>query len=427
MMRTYCFPLLAALLLLPAHSEPATLDRIVAVVNKTAITQFELDRRTASVLQNLARQNVTPPAPDVLRKQVLDRIVTEHVLADYGSDTGVRVDDSQLDRAIERIAQQNKMTVPQFKAALEKEGGAYDEFREEVRNDMLMQHLRERDVDGKVYVTESEVDQYMSANKDQAQNEREFHLAHILIQVPEGASPDVVTAKQRRINDAMQALAGGKPFADVAAAYSEAGDALQGGDLGWRSSGRLPPLFLDAIAKIHDGQTTGVIRSPAGYHILKLVAERDRNAKEIIKQTHVEHILIKVNELTSESDGKTRIQEIRERIVNGASFEEQAKLFSEDITASKGGDLDWISPGDTVPEFEQAMNGMTPGDVSQPIRSPYGWHLIKVIERRDQDVTRDHERLRVRNELRERKADEQYDDWVRQERNRAYIEIFDDK
>ncbi|WP_265583909.1 peptidylprolyl isomerase [Chitinimonas koreensis] len=234
----------------------------------------------------------------------------------------------------------------------------------------------------------------------------------------------MVNQKQQRAAEAARQLAAGKPFAEVAAAYSDAADALQGGDLGWRTAGRLPPMFLEALDQLGPGQTTSIMRSPAGFHIVKLAEKRQRDGKEVIRQTHARHILVKVNELTSDTDAKARIQEIRDRLINGGlKFEEQAKLHSEDGSAQKGGDLDWISPGDTVPEFEQAMNGLNPGDLSEPVRTPFGWHLIQVIERRDQDVTRERERVRVRMELRDRKADDQYEDWVRQQRDTAFVEI----
>ncbi|WP_374351760.1 peptidylprolyl isomerase [Chitinimonas sp.] len=410
-------------------ADPVMLDRVVAVVNKSAITEQELQVRMATFSRNLAKQNVPPPPPDAMRKQVLELMVTERVLTDYAADTGLRVDDTQIDRTLERIAEQQKMTLPQFKAQLEQEGTRFAQFREEVRQDMTIQRLREREVDNRVYVTDAEIDQYLQANKNAGQNEQEFQLAHILINLPEGASPDVLAGKQKRAELAARELAAGKPFAQVAATYSEANDALSGGDLGWRSAGRLPPMFLDAVSRLAPGGTTRIMRSPAGFHILKLVDKRVRDGKEIVSQTHARHILIKVNEGTSDSDAKARITEIRDRLVNGGKkFEEEAKLHSEDGSASKGGDLDWLSPGDTVPEFDTAMNALKPGELSQPIRSPFGWHLIEVVGRRDQDVTRDHERLRVRNELRDRKADQQYEEWVQQQRDRAFVDVrLDDK
>ncbi|GAB3260718.1 peptidylprolyl isomerase family protein [Chitinimonas naiadis] len=421
--------LMALSTLVPAvAAEPVTLDRIVAVVNKSVVTENELNTRIQSVKANMARQKVAMPPEDVLRRQVLDRLVSERVLLDYAGDTGLRIDDRQLDQTVERIAEQNKLTVPQFKLALEREGTSYSGFRDQIRQDMLIQRLREREVDSRVFVTDAEIDQYLAANKDQDRAEKEYRLAHILIAIPEGAGQDVVAAKQKRVEEAARQLAAGKPFAEVAASFSEAGDALQGGELGWRSAGRLPPVFLDAIDKLSNGGVTPILRSPAGFHLIKLAEKRQRDGKEIIKQTHARHILIKVNELNSDSDAKARIDDLRNRILKGEKFEELAKLHSEDGSAQKGGDLDWISPGDTVPEFETAMNALNPGDLSEAVRSPFGWHLIQVIERREQDVTKDKERTRVRMELRDRKADEQYEDWIRQQRDTAFVELrLDDK
>ncbi|MGQ5521680.1 peptidylprolyl isomerase [Chitinimonas sp. PSY-7] len=415
--------LIVAVLCLSANAEPMSLDRIVAVVNKSVITENELSTRVQTVVQNFARQKVSPPADDVLRRQVLDRMVNERVQADFAADTGLRVDDRQLDQTVERIAEQNKLSLPQFRQALEKEGTSFKTFREQIRQDLLLQRLREREVDSRVFVTDVEVDQYLTANKDAAHAEQEYKLSHILVAIPEGAAPDVVAQRGQRAETALRALTSGKPFAEVAAGFSDAGDALQGGDLGWRSAGRLPPLFLEAVNPLEAGQHTSILRSPAGFHIIQLNEKRQRDGKEVVRQTHARHLLVKVNELTSDTDAKQRISEIRDRLVNGLDFAEQAKLHSEDGSASKGGDLDWISPGDTVPDFEQAMNALNPGDISQPVRTQFGWHLIQVIERRDQDVTLDREKVRVRTELRERKADEQFEDWSRQMRDQAFVEL----
>ncbi|PHV12380.1 peptidylprolyl isomerase [Chitinimonas sp. BJB300] len=420
--------LVAAALFLSANAEPVSLDRIVAVVNKSVITEYELNVRIQSVVQNFARQKVSPPANDVLRQQVLERLVNERVQTDFAADTGLRVDDRQLDQTVERIAEQNKLSQVQFRQALEKEGTNFKAFREQIRQDLLLQRLREREVDSRVFVTDVEVDQYLTAAKGSDRAEQEYKLGHILIAIPEGAGPDVVAQRSLRAESARRALDSGKAFAEVAAGFSEAGDALQGGDLGWRSAGRLPPLFLEAVDQLKPGQYTPVLRSPAGFHIIKLSETRQRDGKEVVRQTHARHLLIKVNELTSDTDAKQRISEIRERVVNGVDFAEQAKLHSEDGSAQKGGDLDWISPGDTVPDFEQAMNALNPGDLSQPIKTPFGWHLIQVLERRDQDVTHERQKVRVRTELRERKADEQYEDWSRQMRDQAFVELrLDDK
>ncbi|WP_269531757.1 peptidylprolyl isomerase [Chitinimonas sp. BJYL2] len=404
-------------------ADPKPLDRVVAVVNKSAITEIELNARIRAVTANLARQNVAAPPLATLRQQVLDRMISEKVLIDYANDTGLRIDERQLDQTIERIAEQNKLTLAQFRTALDKEGTSYPAFREQIRQEMVIQRLREREVDNRVYVTDAEVDQYLAGNQDQTRAELEYRLAHILVAIPEGAGPDVIATRQKRAEEAARQIAAGKSFGEVAATFSDAGDALQGGELGWRAAGRLPPAFLQVIDTLPDNGVTQIMRSASGFHLIKLFEKRQRDGKEIVKQTRARHVLIKVNELTSDADAKVRVQELRNRIVGGASFEEIAKLHSEDGSAQKGGDLDWINPGDTVPEFEQAMNQLKASEISEPVRSPFGWHLIQVVERREQDVTKDRQRLRVRSELRDRKADEHYEEWVRQQRDQAFVEL----
>jgi peptidyl-prolyl cis-trans isomerase SurA len=421
-----------ALLLLPLGpqaAEPVTLERIVAVVNKSVITEGELAARVATVSRNLARQGVQLPPADTLRQQVLERLISERVLIDYAADTGIRIDDAQLDRAIDRIAEQNKLTLPQFKAALEKEGVSLASFREDIRNDMMISRLREREVDSRVYVSETEVDQLLASQKDQAKAETEYRLSHILVAVPEGASAEQTAARQRRAEAALQEIKAGKAFAQVAATYSDAPDALSGGDLGWRGAGRLPPDILAAVDALQPGGVTPIIRSAVGFHILKLMEKRVDDGKVIVDQSRIRHILVKVNEVMADADARAKILEIRDRIQQGAKFEEQARLYGEDGTAPKGGELGWVSPGDPIdPDFMAAANALKVNELSQPVRTPFGWHLIEVMERRKQDVTVERQRVKAQMQLRERKADEQYEDWVRQLRDRAFVENrLDDK
>lgn len=406
---------------LPLAAAPETLDRVVAVVNKSAITEQELEAKVASVTRNMRQQKINPPPAAELRRQVLDRMITDRVLFDIASETGLRIDEVQLDRAVDKIAEQNKLSQVQLRAALERDGVSMTRFREDIRKEMLVTRLREREVNNRVFITDAEVDQFQQQKGSRA--DQEYRLSHIVVVIPEGATPEQILARQRKMEAASRALAAGTPFAEVTARYSEGNDALNGGSLGWRAEGRLPPAFLEALTKLTPGQYTPILRSPAGFHILQLNEKRVRDNTEIIQQTFARHILVKVNELTSDNDAKNRITQIHERIQNGASFTEQAKLYSEDNSAKKGGDLDWISPGDTVPEFEQAMNALQPGQLSAPVRSPFGWHIIQVVERRTQDVTQERARARIRMELRARKADEQYEEWVRQQRDSAFVEL----
>ncbi|MBS0310187.1 MAG: peptidylprolyl isomerase, partial [Proteobacteria bacterium] len=253
--------------------------------------------------------------------------------------------------------------------------------------------------------------------------ETEYNFAHILVTVPENASPEQIQARHARAEDIVAQLAKGADFAQMSASYSDASNALQGGEFGWRASGKIPTLFADALKSMQPGQISPILRSSNGFHILKLIDKRGLDATLTVTQTHARHILIKTNELTSEADARNRLLQLKERIENGAKFEDMARLQSEDASASKGGDLGWINPGDTVPEFEKAMNALKPGQISDPIQTPFGWHLIQVLERRNQDVTQERQKLLARQAIRERKGDEAFQDWVRQIRDAAYVEI----
>jgi peptidyl-prolyl cis-trans isomerase SurA len=407
----------------PAPHAVVPLDRVIAVVNDEALTRYDLEEQKRTVLQQMRAQKVRPPPEDVLDKQLLERLVTQRALMQYAKETGIRIDDVQVERTIQRIAQENKMTPAQFRQAVEREGISFDKYRDEIRNEITLQRLREREVDSRISVSDAEVDNFLATIASQAGGETEYHLAHVLVIVPEQASPEQIEAKRRRAEEALKQIQGGAEFSQVAAGFSDAPDALKGGDLGWRAPARLPTVFAEQVRSMKPGEVSGVLRSPAGFHIVKLEDTRSRNQPTVVEQTHARHILIKVNEITSESEAKIKIDRIKDRIDTGASFEDQARLNSEDASASKGGDLGWISPGDTVPDFEQAMAKLKPGQVSAPVRTPFGWHLIEVLERRTQDVTAERQREQARTAMRQRKSEEAFQEWVRQIRDRAYVEF----
>ena len=330
-----------------------------------------------------------------------------------------------LDRAVARIAEQNRMSLQEFRATLEREGTPYARFREEIREEIMMQRLREREVDNKIQITESEVDNYLA--EQGAPQGQEFQLAHILVRTPENASPEQIAERRKRAEDVLQQLRAGGDFAKLAATYSDAPDALNGGDLGWRNQDRLPQLFVNSISELKQGEVSPIIKSPNGFHIIKLNGKRSASVVKAsgnsVQQTHVRHILIKVNQIVTPADAKRKLTELKQRLDNNAAkFEDLAKLFSNDLSASRGGDLGWIYPGDTVPEFERAMDALKPGEVSEPIESPFGYHLIQVMERKKDDVSQERQRLIARQAIRERKLDEATQDWLRQLRDRAYVE-----
>ena len=413
----------------PAPAAPATtqrsipLDRVVAIVNDEALTQHEINEQKRAVLAQMKAQNVAPPPSDVLEKQLLERLITERAVLQFAKESGVRVDDTQVERTIQRIAQDNKLSADEFRKAIAQEGISYAQYREDIRNEILVQRVREREVDARITVSDAEVDAFLASQNAQSGGDIEYRLAHILVIVPDQASPEQVEAKRKRAEEALKQIKDGADFAQVAAGYSDAQDALQGGSLGWRAPGRLPTVFAEKIRTMKVGDVSDVLRSATGFHIVKVQETRSRNAPTVVEQTRARHILIKVNEVVSESEGKARIDRIRDRLETGAKFEDQAKLNSEDASSVKGGDLGWLSPGDTVPDFEAAMNKLKIGEISQPVRTQFGWHIIQVNERRTQDITAERQREQARTALRQRKADEAFQEWLRQTRDRAYVEI----
>jgi peptidyl-prolyl cis-trans isomerase SurA len=328
-----------------------------------------------------------------------------------------------LERAIGRVADNNRMTLEALRNALDKDGIPWRRFRDEIRTELLLQRLREREVDSRIVVTEAEVDNFIATNPD-AFSGREYRLAHILLRAPEGASPAQLDALLARAKQIQRRLEEGEDFAAVAASVSDAPDAMNGGELGWRSRDRLPAIFAEALETLRPGEVSPILRSAAGVHLIKLLEVRGGElGADSVQQTRVSHILIRTSEVLSDAEAESRLKGLRERIVLGnADFAELAKAHSADPSAAKGGELGWIYPGDTVPEFERAMNALAPGEISEPIRSPFGWHLIKVHERRQQDVSDERKRAMARAALRQRKAEDAFEDWIRQLRDSTYVE-----
>ena len=408
-----------------AADGPMEVDRIVAVVNSEVITRSDLRLRVGQVTRQLSRQGTPLPPANVLERQVLERQIMERLQIQLANETSLRVDDITLDRALGRIADNNKLSMTDFRKALERDGISWERFREEVRNEILLTRVREREVEGRIVISDAEVNNFL-ANPENVVGQEEYNLAPILFRAPEGASPEQLARLRAKAEDVAARVARGEAFDKLAASYSDAPDALSGGNLGWRSAERLPGVFAEAVTSLKPGETTPILRSAAGFHIVKVMDRKGGSqsaAASQVQQTRARHILIKTSEVVSDADARRRLTDLRERVVQGgANFAELAKQHSADISAAKGGDLGWIYPADTVPEFEQAMDALKPGEVSQPVQSPFGWHLILVEERRVQDISDDRKRAAARNALRERKGDEAYQDWLRQLRDRAYVE-----
>ena len=414
------------LLPLPALAQgPALVDRIVAVVNKEVITFSELNAAVASAERQLRRQGTAIPPRAVLERQILERLVLEKAQLQKARDSGIRVDDLQVDRAVQRIAENNKMTLADFRSTLERDKVPFDAWRQDLRDQILLTRLREREVEDRIQVNDSEIDLFLEELKANPARS-EYNVSHILVRVPEGASPERIEEARAKAEKALAEAREGGDFARVAASYSDAPDALEGGSLGWRQHERLPELFAAALAKMKPGEVTEPLRSPAGFHLVKLNDRRDPGASAApVTQTRARHILVRTSEVVSENEARRRLADIRERIVNGkADFAELAKVHSDDAgSAVRGGELDWVYPGDTVPDFERALQELQPGEISQPVKTPFGYHLIQVLERRASDVSQERRRLEARKVLRERKSEDAYQEWLRQLRDSSYVEL----
>ncbi len=398
------------------------LDRIIAVVDQAVITERELIDRTEFIKTQMQKKGAELPQQEVLQKQILERLIVDSLQLQMASQTGIKVDDGQLDKTIERIAQQNNLTLPAFKKALEEDGTQFAKFREDIRNDIVIARLREREVDNKVNISEAEVDNYLTLQENQGDLD-EFNVSQILIRLPEDSAPEDIQAARASTEQVLKALEGGMSFEKASANYSQAPNALDGGVLGWRNGQQLPAQFLDLIKNLQVGGVSRPIRSGNGIHIFKLNERRAAANTLIVEQTHVRHILLKPNEVMSDKEAKLKIDGIKERIDNNTPFADMARQYSEDGSASSGGDLGWLNPGDTVPVFEKTMNELGINEVSQPVRSQFGWHLIEVLERRKQDMSKESRRLKARQEIRTRKAEEAYNDWIREMRDKAFVEL----
>ena len=416
----------------PAVKGGNVIDSIAVVVNDEVITRNELAKRVVAIEQRMKAQNAAMPEPADMQRQVLEAMIVERAQFQLAKEMGMRpIDDTQLDRAIGRIAEQQKMSVQDMRNAMEKEGTPFSVFREEIRNEIMMQRLREHEVDNKIQISEAEVDTYLGAVKAAAVDKVELNIAQILVRIPENSSAEQIAARQARADEVARQIRTGGDFAKIAGTYSDASDALQGGAIGWRDPDRLPPIFAEALGKLKPGQITPVMRSTTGFHIIKLVDKRslaDAVEKNIVQQTRARHILLKVTPALTADQAKRKLVELKERLDNkAAKFEELARLFSNDGSASKGGDLGWMYPGDTVPEFETAMNTLKPGELSGVVETPYGFHLIEVMERKSDDQTKEKQRAAARQVIRDRKLAEATEDWARQVRDRAYVEFRDEK
>lgn len=408
----------------PARSAPRTADYIVAVVNQEVVTASELEQRVARVRQNAERAGARLPAESDLRRQVLDALIDERAIITYARDSGQRVDENELDRAVANVALQNQVTLAQLRQRLGAEGIDYGRFRSNLRDQILIERVREREVQSRIRVTDGEIDALLDTQRARAGAAVQYNIAQILVTVPEGVGDGDVAERRSRLEAALERVKAGEPFEAVAREVSEDANKAQGGVIGLRPADRLPDVFVAAVRSLRPGEVSPtVLRTGAGFHALKLV-ERQDSGPFSVTQTHARHILLRPSAQLSQDAAVRRLAEIKGQIITRArSFEQLARENSEDGSASQGGDLGWASPGQFVPEFEQAMDALAIGGVSDPVVSRFGVHLIQVLERRQVTLDAKQQREQARNVLREQKFDEAYQDWLRDLRARAYIEM----
>ncbi len=415
---------LGVTLLWPAAEVMAqSLDAIVAVVNDDVVVQSEVEHETSLVIPQLQQEGTAVPPPDQLRKQVLERLILKRLQQQRARVLGITVDDATVLEALSSIAARNGLSIEELQATLEAGGIRFADFREDTRMQILTSRLQNQEVVRNIQVTDQEVDRFLAREADSLIPREQVRLSHILVALPDNPTPAQEAAAEKKANGLLTRIRGGADFASVAAAQSDGRTALEGGDLGWFEMAAVPSLASDLAYSLGKGEVSGLLRSPSGFNIIKLVDIKG-GAPDSVTQTNARHILVRTNELVSEEDARTRLNQLRQRIQGGDDFATLAQAHSDDTgSALKGGDLGWVSPGDTVPEFEEVMDALTPGQVSEPFESPFGWHIVQVQERRSQDTADDLLRLKAREAIQRRKAEEATEAWLRQLRDEAYVEV----
>lgn len=407
----------------PAKSGPIPVDRIAAVVNNDVVTEIELQQRVHQMALNLRRQKIQLPPMEALRDQVLERMIVERVIAQKAKETGLRIDDSMLNGAIEQIAHNNGVTVPQLEQRLKQDGISFNAFKNQVYNDLLTQRLREKDVDDTIQIPESEIDQYI---KDQLgpEKRREYQLSRIVIAFPQNPSQAKLQEAQDLANNVLNQANRGVNFGQLAARYSRAPEAMEGGQMGWIAAGNLPPLILEAIKKGNTGDIIPV-RTNNSFQIFKINAVRDPGSIEnqSVEQTHVRHIMMRPTDVTPENVVIQRLKDLKDRLDKGdADFQTLARLHSADPSGTRGGDLGWLYPGDVPPEMEDQIKKLSKGEISEPIKTPYGWHIFQVLDRRSQSGVNERLRQQARESLRQQKLNDAVIDWEQRLVDQAYVE-----
>lgn len=431
MLRKFILTSSLILALFSPTSQAEALDQIVAVVEDDVVMKSELNQELLVILRKLQSNHVTMPPVNVLKRQVLERIIIQKLQKQLAEKSGAQISEEMLQSAVADIAKNNKMTVEQFKESLAKQGISYKKFVENISNEIVINQLRSREIAGRIKVTDNEIQHYIETNMGSTGGSSSYHLGHILVSVPETASAKIIQKAKERAVGIVTRLRKGQDFRELAMSVSDDEQALKGGDLGWRSLGEVPTLFADAVAKMKEGEIAEPIRSPSGFHIIKLLEVKGGikiDAKHTTTKTKARHILIKTNELVSDEEARKKLLALKQRLKEGDDFATLARGNSDDKgSALKGGDLGWVVPGALVPPFEEAMNNLAINQVSDPIQTQFGWHIIQVLERQKQDNSSEFKKTKVAEEIRRRKIEEETELWLRRLRDEAFVEIYSDR
>ena len=427
-MRSFSLFSLFILLVFPASqvlSKPAVipLDKVIAVVDDTVITQLELDERAKLIRQQLQQQKSRLPSKEILHKQVLERLILEKLQLEMANKTGIRVNDEMVNRVIANIARENNLSMEQFQQVLKKDGYKFADFRENIRREVTISRLRKMRVENRIIISEQEVENFLNQQTKNKSAKDEYRLSHILIAIPEAATPDQIELARKKAQKITDELLKGANFTQKAIAVSSDELALKGGDLGWRKSAQLPTFLTEEVVKMAKNEIKGPIRSASGFHIIKLQDKRSNQRKHMVQQTMARHILIRPTQILSREEARIRLARIRERILEGDDFANLARANSDDkAAAAEGGSLGWVNPGMMVPRFEEEMNKLKPGDISEPFLTQFGWHIVQVLSRRKHDNTEQYQRSQAMQLIRKRKTEEAIQDWLRRMRAEAYVE-----
>ncbi|WP_020157456.1 MULTISPECIES: peptidylprolyl isomerase [Methylobacter] len=407
------------------HAE--VLDKIVAVVEDDVILDRELEREVAAVVQRIEANNAVVPPSYILRKQVLERMIIDMLQRQMAERAGITVTEEMLNSQATEIMRRNNMTAREFRAELESQGISYQGFLDTMRNEIIINQLRGREIGGRIKVTDREVEHYLETQGKIGEEATQYHLGHILIAVQEAASAQEIQKAWAKANELVEKLRAGGDFAQAAMSYSDDANALKGGDLGWRTKGDIPTMFASEVGDMNPGDIADPIRSPSGFHIVKLL-EQKGSEQHIVTKTKVRHILIKTNELIDDAEARKRLLALKERLANGEDFAALARAHSDDKgSALKGGSLDWVGPGDLVKPFEDAMEQLATNEISEPVQTQFGWHLIQVQDRENKDNSDEYKKNQVREAIRKRKIEEETELWMRRLRDEAFVEIYQDR